>query len=203
MNIQVENNVQNVKVTVNEGQDGSISIVLSEENRLRLGDVERGKIIKLGSREFYVLGHGKDTTAVVTKDSAKYMEFNGDGDWRDSDVRKFCNGAFYEELSMEIGAENIVRHTVNLMADDGTGKGLVCQDNISVLTTDLYRRYREYLPAMDRSWWTATRATHDKDTGYARFVCCVSSSGVLSWSDCGCCDDVRPFCILNSSILVS
>ena len=203
MNIKVENNVQNVKVTVNEDQDGGVSIVLTEEKRLTLGEVECGKVIKIGDREFYVLGHGEDTTAVLTKDAVKYMEFGGDGDWRDSDVRKFCNGEFYKELAAAVGADNIFKHTVKLIADDGTGKGLACKDDVSILTSDLYRRYREYLPAMDRAWWTATRVTHDKDTGYARCVCGVHSDGILNWSDCGCCCGVRPFCILNSSILVS
>lgn len=203
MNIQVENNVQNVKVAVNEDQDGNISIVLTEEKRLTLGDVERGKVVKIGNREFYVLGHGEETTAVLAKDAVKSMEFGGDGDWRDSDVRKFCNDEFYKELADAVGAENIFKHTVKLVADDGTGKGLVCKDDVSILTTELYRRYREYLPAMDSSWWTATRVTHDKDTGYARDVCYVRSSGILDWRDCGYCLGVRPFCILNSSILVS
>lgn len=203
MNIIVENNVLNVKMTVNEDQNGGVSIVLSEENRLALGDVECGKVIKLGDREFYVVGHGEDTTAVLTKDAVKYMEFGGDGDWRDSDVRKFCNGEFYKELAATVGADNIFKHTVKLIADDGTGKGLACKDDVSILTSDLYRRYREYLPAMDRAWWTATRVTHHKGICYTRGICCVFADGILRWNDCCFCRGVRPFCILNSSILVS
>lgn len=203
MNIQVKNNTQNVNVTVSEGRDGEVSIILTQKSCLTLGEVECGKVVKIGDREFYVLGHSKDTTAVLTKDAVKSMEFGGDGDWRDSKVRRFCNGEFYKELADAVGAENIVKHTVKLTADDGTGKDLVCQDNISILTTDLYRRYREYLPAMGNWWWTATRLTHDNGTGYARGVCCVDSNGILSWTDCDCCYGVRPFCILNSSILVS
>lgn len=203
MNIKIENNTKNIKVVVNQTSNKSISIILTEENRLKLGDVKCGKIIKLGDREFYVLGHGKDTTAVLTKDAVKYMEFGGDGDWCNSDVRKFCNGELYNELAAAVGAENIFKHTVRLTADDGTGKGLVCRNNISILTTDLYRRYREYLPVMDRSWWTATRVTYDKENRYARHVCYVCSGGILGWRACDCRRDVRPFCILNSSILVS
>ena len=203
MNVKIKNNAQNLKVTVNRLDCGDVSILLTEEKGLTLGEVECGKTVKLGDREFYVLGHGADTTAVLTKDSAKYMEFGGDGDWRDSNVRKFCNGEFYKELAAAVGEKNILSHTFNLIADDGTGKGLVCKDDVSILTADLYRRYREFLPAMEESWWTATRATHDKDTGYARGVCCVDSSGILRWGYCGYSRVVRPFCILKSSILVS
>lgn len=203
MNIKIQNNIPNVNVTFNRLEDGSMSILLTEEKRPMLGGVKCGNIIKLGDREFYVLGHGAETTAVLAKDAARRMTFGGGGDYRKSDVRDYCNGDFYKELAAVVGAENIVQHTVKLGADDGTGKGLSCKDNISILTTDLYRRYREFLPAMGDPWWTATRVSHDEDTGYTRSVCCVFSSGILCWGGCDCSSDVRPFCILNSSILVS
>lgn len=180
MNINIQNNIPNVDVTLNKSADGSVSILLTEKKVLTLGDIKCGEITKLGGREFYVLGHGAETTAVLVKDSVKRMSFGGNGDWRKSDVRSYCNGDFYKELAAAIGAENIVQHTVKLVADDGTGKGISCKDNVSILTTELYRRYREYLPAMDEPWWTATRVTHDDDTGYARDVCCVLSSGFLT-----------------------
>lgn len=166
MNINIQNNIPNVDVTLNKSADGSVSILLTEKKVLTLGDIKCGGITKLGGREFYVLGHGAETTAVLVKDSVKRMSFGGNGDWRKSDVRSYCNGDFYKELAAAIGAENIVQHTVKLVADDGTGKGISCKDNVSILTTELYRRYREYLPAMDEPWWTATRVTHDEDTGY-------------------------------------
>lgn len=196
MNINIQNNIPNVDVTLNKSADGSVSILLTEKKVLTLGDIKCGEITKLGGREFYVLGHGAETTAVL-------VSFGGNGDWRKSDVRSYCNGDFYKELAAAIGVENIVQHTVKLVADDGTGKGISCKDNVSILTTELYRRYREYLPAMDEPWWTATRVTHDEDTGYTRDVCCVGSNGILDWYDCDYSRDVRPFCILNSSILVS
>lgn len=203
MNIKIQNNIPNVNVTFNRLEDGSMSILLTEEKRPMLGGVKCGNIIKLGDREFYVLGHGAETTAVLAKDAARRMTFGGGGDYRKSDVRDYCNGDFYKELAAVVGAENIVQHTVKLGADDGTGKGLSCKDNISILTTDLYRRYREFLPAMGDPWWTATRVSHDEDTGYTRIVCYVCSNGVLDWYDCDFSGGVRPFCILNSSILVS
>lgn len=203
MNIKIQNNIPNVNVTFNRLEDGSMSILLTEEKRPMLGGVKCGNIIKLGDREFYVLGHGAETTAVLAKDAARRMTFGGGGDYRKSDVRDYCNGDFYKELAAVVGAENIVQHTVKLGADDGTGKGLSCKDNISILTTDLYRRYREFLPAMGDPWWTATRVSHDEDTGYTRGVCYVYSDGILDWDVCVCSCGVRPFCILNSSILVS
>lgn len=202
MKIEVQNNVPNIKANINQNADGTFVILLAETEGKKLGSVKPGKTVKLGEREYIVLGHGADTTAVITKEFAKSMVFGKDGNYTTSDVRKYCNGEFYRELCKAVGTENIVKHTVNIMANDGSNKGMVVQDNVSILTTDLYRRYREFLPAYGSFSWTATRVT-TLDNDYARGVCCVLSSGVLGWSGCGFCFGVRPFCILNSSVLVS
>ena len=156
----------------------------------------------IGEREYIVLGHEKGTTAIVTKKPTKTMVFGKDGDYTKSDVRAYCNGEFYNELCKAAGKYNIIPHTVALVADDGSNKGAGVTDNVSILTCDLYRRYREFLPAIDFACWTATRVTTlDKD--YARSVCIVDHGGILGWDDCGYFGWVRPFCILNSSVLVS
>ena len=167
-----------------------------------LGDVKVGDTVTIGEREYVVLEHSADTTAVIAKKPVKFMAFGKDGDYTKSDVRTYCNGEFYKELCKAVGIKNIIPHTVNLVSDDGSNKGASVKDNVSILTTDLYRRYRELLPAIGSSCWTATRVT-TLNNSYARYVCCVYSSGVLSWDCCDFSYSVRPFCILNSSILVS
>lgn len=202
MKIKVQNSVPNIKVDISKNEDGSFAILIAEDKRPTLGEAKPGSVVKIGNREYIVLGHAEETTAVITKDFTKEMAFGQSGDYLTSDVRKYCNGEFYNELVAAVGAENIVKHTVKLVADDGTGKGKTCCDNVSIITTENYRRYREFLKAYGDWWWTATRVTYD-DEDYARRVCCVHSCGVLNWNDCGCCYGVRPFCILNSSVLVS
>lgn len=202
MEIKVINNVPNIKVTVNQSEDGSFAILLAEDNKTTLGSVKPGSVVKLGNREYIVLGHGAETTAIIAKDFVKEMRFGDTGDYVTSDVREFCNGEFLNELAAAVGIDNIVEHTVNLVADDGTGKGKTCKDKMSILTTENYRRYREFLKAYGDWWWTATRVTYE-DEDYARCVCYVNSDGSLSWCGCGYCRGVRPFCILNSSVLIS
>lgn len=202
MKIKVINNVPNIKVTVNQSEDGSFAILLAEDNKTTLGSVKPGSVVKLGNREYIVLGHGTETTAIIAKDFVKEMRFGDTGDYVTSDVREFCNGEFLNELAAAVGMDNIVEHTVNLVADDGTGKGKTCKDKVSILTTENYRRYREFLKAYGDWWWTATRVTYE-DEDYARCVCGVSSYGFLIWRGCAGCNGVRPFCILNSSVLIS
>lgn len=201
MKINVVNNIPNVKVACDKSDDDSYIITLTEDKRFCLGKAELGSIVRIGNREYIVLDHSENTTAVITKDFVKEMEFGQSGDYLTSDVRKYCNGEFYNELVATVGVENIVRHIVRLVADDGTGKSHICCDNVSIITTENYRRYREFLRAYGGCWWTATRVTYDNED-YARYVYRVYSDGVLSWDGSSYNGGVRPFCILNSSVLV-
>lgn len=203
MNIDIQNNVKDLSVTVSKNSDGSFAILLVEKNGKKLGSCDPGSVVKLGDREYIVLGHGSETTAVITKDFAKEMIFGDSGDYATSDVRKFCNGEFMNKLAAAVGLDNIITHTISLVANDGTGKGKTCKDKVSILTAENYRRYREFLTGYGKWWWTATIVSNDDSIGYSRGVCYVNSRGIIGWSDCGCCYGVRPFCILNSSILVS
>lgn len=201
MEIEVQNNISNIKVSVNQNTDGSFAILLEQMDNKTLGSLKPGDTVTLGEREYIVLGHGAETTAVITKNPVESMSFGKDGDYTKSNVRAYCNGKFYKELCNAVGKDNIIPHAVKLVSDDGSNKGASVKDNVSILTADLYRRYRELLPAIGSPCWTATRVTTlDKD--YARCVCDVHSCGFLGWNDCGCSVGVRPFCILNSSILV-
>lgn len=202
MKIEVQNNIPGVKVSVNQNADGSFAILLAQMTGKTIGSVKPGDTVTLGEREYIVLGHAQETTAIIAKKPTKSMAFGKDGDYAKSDVRAYCNGDFYKELCKAVGKHNIIPHTVNLVSDDGSNKGASVKDNVSILTCDLYRRYREFLPAIGSACWTATRVTTlDKD--YARSVCIVYSNGILGWIGSGCSYGVRPFCILNSSILVS
>ena len=200
MEIKVINNVPGLNVTVNKSEDGSFAILLAEEKRKELGAAKPGSVVKIGNREYVVLGHAAETTAIITKDCAAEMEFGETADYLTSKPRAYCIGEFYNELVKAVGKENIVKHTVKLMADDGTNK-IVTRDNVSILTAELYRRYREFLPAIGKAYFTATRVSAEV-SGYTGDVCCVYSNGVLGWDGCDWSIGVRPFCILNSSVLV-
>lgn len=200
MDIQVINNLPGVFVDITKGR-GVITVTLSEREKRALSSYTPGSVVKLGEREFIVLEQSGDTTAVIAKEFVRKMGFGRSNKWCDSEVRRYLNRDFYNELSAAVGKDNIIEHTVDLEAEDGTNKGVTTKDNISVLTAGLYRRYREFLPAYGDWWWTATPASAHVD--YARYVCYVNSGGFLNWFGCGYVGGVRPFCILNSSLLVS
>lgn len=200
--INVINNVKNLNVTINESEDG-FAILIAEKEEKTLGKATPGSIVTIGKRKYIVLGHAAETTAIYALDNWGDKAFdNNSGDYKTSDARKYLNKDVYKELCDAVGKENIIKHKVNLEADDGSNKGDYCEDFVSLITTANYRRYREYIPNAGFPFWTATRVTTiDKD--YSRDVCYVFSRGFVYWGGCGWCGGVRPFCILNSSVSIS
>ena len=204
MEIEIQNNVPGIStsVSINQNKDGSFKILFTQMTGKTLGSVKPGDTVTIGEREYIVLEHTKRTTSIITKMPTKSMNFGKDGDYTKSDVRAYCNNEFYEELCKAVGKHNIIPHIVHLVSDDGSNQGVAIKDNISILTCDNYRYYREFLPMIGSSCWTATRVT-TLDEDYAHSVCVINSDGVLSWSGSDCSLDVRPCCVLDSSVLVS
>lgn len=200
MQVNIQNDIPNIKVSVNQNEDGSITLYLTHELKKVLGDANPGDIVTIGNRDYIVLEHREGATSVITKDVVVDMVYGESGSYEESGIRRFCNTSFYQELCEAVGESNIIPHTVDLTADDGSGKGSSVKDNISVITNELYRRYRELLPA-GKTHWTATPVTV-LDNSYARYVCIVCSDGFLGWGGCDFSYGVRPFCVLNSSISI-
>lgn len=163
---------------------------------------EPGSIVKIGAREYIVLDHYNDGTYVITKDSVVEMPYGNNGDYETSDVRRYCNDTFYNELAAVVGVEHIFKQAISLMADEGSGRDKYVEDYIGLITLGGYRKYSDFLCDHNEVWWTATRKTYRRN-GWAGGVCVVDSYGVpdcyyRTWVSIG----VRPFCYLDSSILV-
>lgn len=175
-----------------------------EFNKIKLSEIPVGETFKVGGFEFIVLEQDGFGTAVILKDLWKTYAFDKESNnYEKSSIRKELNSAFYEEILGVVGKDNIIQHKVDLTADDGRTDYGVCDDYISLLTCDMYRKYvytlAKYNPK--KYWWLATSYS-TKSNGYEYSVRCVNTNGALGEF---CCDGlgVRPFCILNSSIFVS
>ena len=174
-------------------------------NKTELKSIPEGETFKVGNLEFIVLEHHEETTSVILKQFWKSSQFDSDSnDYKNSNIRKDLNNNFYKELCAFVGSENIIKHKVDLTADDGLKDYGSCEDDISLLTCNLYRKYvytlKKYNPV--KWWWLAT-AYSTKSNGYEVSVRCVYGDGALYDCGCSCEDGVRPFCILKSNIFVS
>ena len=202
--LTIKNALKDMEVSVESQTDKEIVIKIRvPERQVKLADLKPGTVFKVGKREFIVLGHGKDTTAVILKDFLYTGIFDkNSNNYAKSTVRKEMNGDFCREIEATIGAENLIPHRVDLTANDGLKDYGSCVDKVSLMTADNYRRYREFLPGYGKWWYLAT-AFSTESNGYSRDVCCVGSNGAVYGGDCDYSCGVRPFCIFSSSISVS
>lgn len=170
----------------------------------KLKSVPVGDCFKVGEHEFIVLEQSGDTVAVILKNLLyDEKQFGSNNNFENSDVDKICE-AFGREIANVIGDKNIIEHTVDLTSDDGLKDYGKIKRKMSLLTTELYRRYVEVLDKekLDAWWWLATAHStpaHENST----WVKCVSPGGNINDGDCNGNSGVRPFCILNSDIFVS
>lgn len=195
--------INNQKIALTDEQVKEIQQSFGIE-QIKLADIPVGETFKVGKYEFIVLEQSNDTTAVILKDLLfENKEFGKDNNYKASYVDDLCDD-FADEISEIIGKDNLIEHTVDLTSDDGLKDYGKIKCFMSLLTTDLYRRYVEILDKykVKKWWWLATAFStpkHDPDN----WVKCVSPSGHIDYDNCIILSGVRPFCILNSNIFVS
>ena len=131
------------------------------------------------------------------------MKFDSESNnWVGSQLRGYLNTEFIKKIADEIGEENIVSFNRNLLSLDGQDEYGNCEDTVSLLTVDNYRKYRSFIPNTDDWWWLATPwSTKRNDCEYS--VAVVSPSGNFFSGSCSNGGGVRPFCIFSSELFES
>jgi hypothetical protein len=131
------------------------------------------------------------------------MKFDSESNnWVGSQLREYLNTEFIEKITNEIGEENIIAFNRNLLSLDGQDEYGNCEDTVSLLTVDNYRKYRSFIPNTDDWWWLATPWS-TKRNSYEYSVAVVSPSGDVYIGSCNGGLGVRPFCIFSSEIFES
>ena len=194
-------NGQKIQITEDQVREMAKSLGVKQ---IKLADIKVGDTFKVGDYEFIVLEQSGNTTAVILKDLLyDNKQFGKNNNYAKSYVDDICND-FATKVAKIIGKKNLVEHTVDLTSDDGLKDYGTIKRFISLLTTELYRRYVYVLDKhkIKKWWWLATSystPTHEDSS----WVKCVAPDGCVSsydyYDDLG----VRPFCIFDSSIVVS
>lgn len=131
------------------------------------------------------------------------MQFDTDcNNWQLSNLRNYLNTKFYDNLAEEVGIENIVEFKRDLLSMDGQTEYGTCEDKVSLLTVDEYRKYRKFIPNADYWWWLITPDSTkcNNDTEWVRVV---SPAGRFYYNGCNDRRGVRPVCIFSSAIFES
>lgn len=124
-------------------------------------------------------------------------------DWKKSSLREYLNGEFLRKLSDEVGEENIIPFERDLLSLDGQEEYGSCEDKVSLLTVDEYRKYRSMIPNVNDKWWWLITPWSTPCNNYERIVTVVSPAGCIGRYDCDCGRGVRPFCIFSSVLFES
>lgn len=141
---------------------------------------------------------------ICLADSIEERQFDSDSsNWENSDLRDYLNEGFLEKIAAEIGLENIVPFERDLLSLDGQTEYGKCEDKVSLLTVDEYRKYRSLIPNTEDYWWWLVSPWSTPCNDYKRTVTVVSSAGSIISGNCIGNFGVRPVCIFSSSIFES
>lgn len=141
---------------------------------------------------------------ICLADSIEERQFDSDSsNWENSNLRDYLNEEFLEKIAAEIGLENIVPFERNLLSLDGQTEYGKCEDKVSLLTVDEYRKYRSLIPNTKDYWWWLVSPWSTPCNDYKRTVAVVSSAGDVYRNCCDYSNGVRPVCIFSSSIFES
>lgn len=141
---------------------------------------------------------------ICLADNIEDMEFDSNSNnWENSGLRGYLNGEFFEKMAAEIGSKNIIPFERNLLSLDGQTEYGKCEDKVSLLTVDEYRKYRNLIPNTKDYWWWLVSPWSTPCNDYKRAVTVVSSAGNFNYISCNNYCGVRPVCIFSSSIFES
>lgn len=124
-------------------------------------------------------------------------------DWKSSELRKYLNEDFYEKLAECVGEENIISFERDLLSLDGLKEYGNCEDKVSLISVDEYRKYRELIENTDKYWWWTITPDSCRSNNDNSWVRVVSPRGNFSINCCIRNGGVRPFCIFSASIFES
>lgn len=165
---------------------------------------EIGKTIEVAGIKWLVLDKLEKGYLVISDEFyGKSREFDTDcNNWDSSDLRQELNTELRRKIEEAVGEGGLLKFTRDLLSMDGQTEYGSCEDYVSLISVDEYRKYRKLLPNTGEWWWTLTPDSTkcNDDTSYIRVV---SPSGNISNYGCSDSNGVRPVCIFSSSIFES
>lgn len=188
-------------------------IELTQEQLQQLGVIKEpvaslstdGKTANIGEYEFIILKNDGEKVELLLRETlGNDTAFGDTNDFRTSKVKNILD-EFARKVEELVGADNLLKHTVDLMALDGLKEYGTIDTKMSLLTVAQVQEYVETLEEFkyDGWWWLATPWSAPKH-GYKETVTCVAPSGFINYYGSDYCyDGVRPFCVLKSSIFQS
>lgn len=175
-----------------------------EQIRKKYQKLEVGNTVEVAGIKWLALDKLEKGYLVISEDfygEDKAFD-NSKNDWKTSSLRNYLNTKLRNEIEEDVGEDALVKFDRDLTSMDGQTEYGICEDYVSIITFDEYRKYRKLLPNTGEYWWTLTpdSTTCNDDS---RLVRVVSPRGIISDDYCVGVNGVRPVCIFSSSIFES
>lgn len=168
--------------------------IVKEPNKIKIDNNK----FDLCGYEWKVIKKDDNGNLMCICESIGDMKFDSDStmnDWSKSDLREYLNGEFKKMIIDEIGVDSIKQFSRRLFSIDGSRDYGVCDDYVSLLTSDEYRELNKEIGTNDEYWWLCN--------ANGKYVTVVCSSGYFIRRYCDYFSGVRPVCIFCSSIFES
>ncbi len=187
-----------------ENELNRINKEFAEYKKQHMEKPEIGKTVEIAGMEWMILDKTeKGYFAVLNGFDGEERTFDSDSNnWISSKLREELNTKFLKKIVDELGEDAVIGFDRDLISLDGQTEYGHCEDKISLLTVDEYRKYRKLLPNMPKWWWLITPwSTPVND--YNSTLTVVTPSGFILGFNCDDSFGVRPVCIFSSSIFES
>lgn len=115
--------------------------------------------------------------------------------WKESSLRRVLNDEFLDKLNKK----HLVKQTSDLIADNGDKAYGTCEDYVTILSCDQYRKYRELVSLFDERMWTLT--PWSCSSRYSHGVRIVYMDGDIYISHANNSYGVSPACLFSSKHL--
>ena len=181
-----------------ENELNRINKEFAEYKKQHMEKPEIGKTVEIAGMEWMILDKAeKGYFAALNGFDGEKRTFDSDSNnWISSKLREELNTKFLKKIADELGEDAVIGFDRDLISLDGQTEYGHCEDKISLLTVDEYRKYRKLLP----KWWWLITPWSTPVNDYNSTLAVVSPSGVIRNYCCCFSSGVRPVCIFSSSI---
>ena len=117
--------------------------------------------------------------------------------WKESSLRRVLNEEFLDKLNKK----HLVMQISDLIADNGDKMYGTCEDYVTILSCDQYRKYRDLVPRYPEWMWTLTPWNCSPHSSYSHYVRYVTTDGNIISYYANSSNGVSPACIFSSKHL--
>lgn len=198
----MNNLIESIEAMCDESEQNATEILakikaaIENSKKPDLSKIKDGEHFMYRGIEFIRLGLEQGGVLCMTAKVIGEQPFDEDAcnDWRRSSARKMLNTEFLSKLNKD----DLMAFESDLTADNGDTKYGKCVDYVGLLSCDLYRKYRKFVPLFEEWMWTCTPwHCGTPNSGGAHIVRLVFTDGSLSNYGAGGSYGLAPACIFH------